>query len=284
MKREFEIIRKIVEEEDYRLKDSLVYSLFLALSDRALFQFFFEALDDTIIKNHVLKHILRRAEARSLAGLDNFIKRALVAFKREAGRRRTSLGVCLTAFVSYMSPRDIEKLFFSQINSSKISNRKRAYSIAIHIWNQKIENCLWEAWDTYNDIDVIDVLSVKGSTEALTDRFDELWDFDGIPLSFKNRILSAVAQHSFQTVAKLKHSHPISYLSACVHARKIPSQSEALALVDQAKSLGELGYGIWCLGKLGMLPALLNVRTKLPRLEKALQKSYRDYGFLGESA
>lgn len=231
-----------------------------------------------------MKHIAKRAEKRALSDFDKFLKRALATFKIESGRRRIALGAFLTTSLDYMSSADVEDFFFTQVQSPMVSDRKRAYVAATRIWSQRVEECVWKSWDIFADINAIAVLSELASVAVLAHRFDDLWHSEWIPRRIKNRMLARVAQHSFRLIKNIRHSDPISYLSACVHAQRKPKPSEALALVQQANSTGQLGYGIWCLGKLGMFDTLRDLGAKLPSMEKAMEERYVAYNPGGELA
>lgn len=220
MPNKIEKISKQINNSKGRSVDSIEYALYLTIGLKELCGLYFNYITETDIRNKLVKHILERVERQGQIMPREFLEKLLIQFSSSEGRERISLGTTIKSLSKYLSRNQRIKFVMEQLLSEKVSDRKRAYSLVDDSCVHQIEEKIWESWEQYSDNNCVALLAEKGSVNLLSEKFLIIWKSDDIKFYIKNNALKRVAVESFDEVIFLKDEAPISYLSACVAAKK----------------------------------------------------------------
>jgi hypothetical protein len=250
--------------------DRYDYALFFSLKMATLCTLYFEQLNNTVLRNKIVKHI-KAKQNKSIESIPNvFMTNLINTFNKSNGRERMALGATIKELKDHLS-RDLLQLFFDeQVFSMMISDRKRAYDISILIYDENVEKMLWFAWDKYNDNNCIEVLSKKSDISYLVERIEKIWANKEIKIYVKNHIIKRISAHDFSKLHFLRHTSPVSFLSACVAAKVKISDSEAISIAKSSKSIKEYSYSLWCLGALGKNSAIFELLSQSKEIERSM--------------
>lgn len=270
MLNKIERISKEIVDKKGRSLNSIEYSLYLTIELKDLCNLYFDYIIVTEIRNKIVKHILERVERQEQEIPKEFFEKLLFEFSKSNGRKRISLGTTIKNLNEHLNNKQRVEFVEQQLFSESVLDRKRAYSSINESCINDVEEKLWEVWGIYTDNNCIALLAEIGSISLLSHNFLAIWHADGIKFYVKNNILKRVSAQSFNTVKFLKDESPISYLSACVAANKSIDDAFALSVAKGASKINELGYVIWCLGKLGKETILYKILDELNSIEEAL--------------
>lgn len=253
-----------------RSREGFEYSLYLSLSMQELCISYFVHLSNTEIRNRLVKHIITKRDRRGERVPARFIGRLLSQFESSDKRERVSLGTTLRDLRDSLGRKQLSRFFVVQILSEHALDRKRAYSIAPKIYDQRIDQLLWDSWHLYQDDGCMSVLVDNSASMSLATAFVDIWRSQDLRFATKNNALKRVAKHDFTAVEFLKTEAPISYLSACVAAGKQISDEEAISIARTADKLNSFKYILWCLGMLGNREALYKLLTEATEMESQM--------------
>jgi hypothetical protein len=276
MSNRFETIYQIVDECDespnrlrhrQQLCRKIVYPLLLCLSNEELIQLYFECSDEKRISIQVENLIRSKIGSEGYSAfipLIDGIYSLLPSVDWHRYRRlRTFLSSIITLF-----PAELISDFFSYFyKMEKVSDRRKAYTVAHLIWSEEVEGKLWRRLYEDPNERLLIVLIEKGNLDSLAEIFKDVWTSEYLQFWVKNKILVRLAPTHFKAIAYLKREHPISYMYAAILAGKKLSQKEALDLTLRAKDAKEFGFALWCLGKLKMWKILIEISSMLPALQ-----------------
>ncbi|MBB1477567.1 hypothetical protein [Shewanella sp. SG41-3] len=257
------------------------YAFYLAISLEGLCKNFFEYLPNTDIRNKLLRHIKNRGQSGDSNIPSWFLERLLSEFSSSEGRRRISLGTAIKELCHYFSSDNLREFFRWQIFSEGISDRKRAYHIAEMCYCDNVEDLLVKAWKEFGDEGSVSILVKVGSTGKVVDLFKEIWNSNSIKFYIKNQALKRVACFDFSRVSFMEEESPVSYLSACVAARKDISDDFIIDVARSATSINDLGYVVWCTGKLAKRNVLDRLVDEIEAIESKLPVEYWEPEFYG---
>ena len=258
--------------ENSRARDSFQYALYLSLSMEELCDAYFVHLSNTVLRNNIIKHILTRRDRRSERVPLRFTRTLLARFESSTKRTRVSLGTTLRDLGDSLERKQLHHFFALQVLSEQVLDRKRAYAVATKIYDQSVDQLLWDSWHSYRDDNCMGVLAGNTAGASLAIEFNNIWHSPDLRFSIKNNVLKRVANHDFALVAFLKDDAPISYLSACVAGGKQIPDDEATSIAKTADNLGSFQYALWCLGMLGKREALYTLLTEAPAFEHDWQR------------
>lgn len=256
-----------------RITDRYEYALYLSLDLSSLCHRLLQVLLKTHLRDLLLKHILIKLTQRQK--LDSRFVDELFSHVINSDKhlRRSSVTV-LVGLIDYIHPSVSLNLFNVLIDSQSKLDRNRASQIAAILFDENIEQKLWESWHKYNDIPVLRVLASNSTLNSLKKRFSEIWHNEGIPFKFKNEALKKIAVSDFNSIEFLKDTYPVSYLTACVAADRDLQEEFIDDIVRKAKSLRELGYVIWCVGKLGKTELIMKFLNEAEQIERNIPKDF----------
>lgn len=264
-----------------RSLDRIEYAFYLAMDLEDLCSYFFRYLSNTDIRNKLLRHIKNRAQSGDGAIPIWFLEKLLSEFPSSVGRRRISLGTTIKELRDYYTPDDLRGFFRLQIFSKGISDRKRAYHISEICYNDDVESLLIKAWKEFGDEGSVFVLVKFGSTEKLVDIFKEIWDTESIKFYIKNQALKKVACFDFNRVSFIEKESPVSFLSASIAAGRNVADEFVLSTARSADSINELGYILWCAGKLSKRDVIFKLINEIESIEKNLPLEFWEPEFYG---
>ena len=258
--------------------DRYEYSLFFSLEMKVLCNLYFEEIHNPIFRNKIVKYI-KSKQSKNIESIPiNFKQKLLDTFKISNGRKRIAIGSTIKELKEFFDKKLLITFFDCQIDSSLISDRKRAYEVSNLIYDNNIENLLWNAWDKYHDNNCLKVLAKRSDIEKLSQKFEEIWETKDI-LYIKNYILRRVSLHDFSKIHVLKDKYPVSFLAACVTAKLELSDDEAILLATKSRSLDEFSYSLWCLGALGKTKAIIELLSQTKEIENEIPNKYwNQYG------
>ena len=250
------------------------YALYSTLTTDELSQLCFEYINDSNIRNRIIKHFLAKIRHTDEVINESFKNQLLHQFIVSTGKTRVSIGAIIRELKTIFSKEQLSLFFYEQIKSNKVSDRKRAYSVASDIYDKDIEENLWQSWRSYHDKSCIRVLIEEISLEQLSSKFESLWNDKEIDQHIKNYILKKVASYNFQTVSFLKENHPIAYLGACLTAKQKVSDEYCLRAIHSAQDFDSFGYILWCIGTLGRRNILVSIKDELKDIESRLKNHW----------
>src|SRR5690606_24154027 len=114
---------------------------------------------------------------------------------------------------------------------------------------------------------------------SLKVRFSDIWYSESIPFRFKNEALKRLAAFDFEALNFIKIESPVSYLTACIAAEYPVSDDFIENLAKKSKSIRELGYIVWCAGKLNKTQLLLKLIDDAEKIEINLPKDVDEFLF-----
>lgn len=264
-----------------RSLDRIEYAFYLAMSLEDLCTSFFEYLPNTDIRNKLLRHIKKRVQAGDENIPPWFLESLLKKFSTSMGRPRISLGTAIKELSNYYSLDDLRVFFRWQIFSEGISDRKRAYHVSEICYNDDIEELLVKAWKKFGDEASISVLVKVGSTERVVDLFEEIWNSSEVKFYIKNQALKKVAFFDFGKVSFIEKDSPVSYLTASIAAGRNVADEFVLKTARSANSINELGYVLWCAGKLSKSDVIFRMTDEIQVIEEKLPLEYWEPEFYG---
>ncbi|AFG37472.1 hypothetical protein [Spirochaeta africana] len=279
-----DIIKHFYKELDVcsaRSLDRIEYAFYLAMNLEDLCRNFIRYLSNTDVRNKLLRHINNRAQSKDGVIPSWFLEKLLNEFFSSVGRRRISLGTAIKVLRDYYTPEDLRDFFRWQIFSEGISDRKRAYHISEACYNDDVEGLLIKAWKKFGDEGSISVLVKVGSTEKIVDIFKEIWDSDKIKFYIKNEALKKVACFDFSRVSFIEEESPVSFLSASIAAGRNVTDEFVLSTARSADSINELGYILWCAGKLSKRDVILKLINEIEYIEGKLPLEFWELKFHG---
>ena len=266
-------IEKITQEladKKGRSIDRFEYSLYLTIELNDLCYLYFNYITETEIRNKIVKHIVDRVERKNKKIPKEFINKLLAEFSNSAGRKRISLGTTIKNLNKYLDNKQRIEFVEKQILSEHVLDRKRSYSSIDSSCFYEVEIKLWESWELFTDNNCIALLAEFGCIDFLIQKFSKIWQADNVKFYVKNNVLKKVSVKNIETVNFLKEEAPISFLSACVAANKEVDEIFLMSVVKGVKKINELGYVIWCLGKLGKDTLLYDLLSELDSIEEKL--------------
>lgn len=250
-----------------RSRDSFAYALYLSFSMRELCELYFIHLSNTEIRNNIVKHIITKRDRRGERVSRHFIEKLLTEFESSTKRIRASLGTTLRDLSDSLGRKQLHRFFVLQIMSEHVLDRKRAFAVAPKIYDQGVDQLLWDSWHLYRDDGCMRVLANNSTGVSLAAEFSDIWHFQDLRFAIKNNVLKRVAKQDFALVEFLKTDAPISYLSACVAVGKQVSDDEAISIARTAENLRSFQYALWCLGMLGLREALYRLLAEADEIE-----------------
>lgn len=257
------------------------YAFYLTMDLEDLCTYFFIYLANTDIRNKLLRHIKNKAQSGSGAIPYWFLEKLLSEFPSSVGRRRISVGTVIKELGYYYTPDDLRDFFRSQICSESILDRKRAYHISELCYNDDIENLLIKAWKKFGDEGSVSVLVKIGSTQKIVDVFKEIWKSENVKFYIKNQALKKVACFDFSRVRYLKEESPVSFLSASIAAGLNVEDDFILSTARSTNSINELGYILWCAGKLAKRDVIFKLVSEIESMEEKLPLEFWEPEFYG---
>lgn len=264
-----------------RSLDRIEYAFYLAMSPEDLCKNFFEYLPNTDIRNKLLRHIKNRAQSGDGNIPSWFLEKLLGEFSSAVGRRRISLGTAIKELCNYYTLDNLRIFFRWQVFSEGISDRKRAYHISEMCYNDDVEDLLVKAWKDFGDEGSVSVLVKVGSTGKIVDLFKEIWASDNIKFYIKNQALKRVARFDFSRVSFIKEESPVSFLSASIAAGRDVADEFVLTTARSADSINELGYILWCAGKLSKRDVIFKLINEIEAIEGKLPLEFWEPEFYG---
>jgi hypothetical protein len=259
-----------------RSQDRLEYALFNSLSVNELCDAFFAHLDSTDIRNNILRHIRRKGRPNGTNIPHSFLERLLTSFESSKTRSRISLGTALKELRDGLRKSQKRRFFDCQIMSEGALDRKRAYLVAAQVYDLSVEKQLWDSWKLYQDENCMATIVEICAAPSIQQHFKSIWSDENIRFSVRNAALKRVAAHDFESIEFIKAGTPVSFLTACIAAKRSISDREALSIAENTTSLGSLGYAIWCLGELGKRDALRQLADRINVVEAKLPKTINE--------
>lgn len=275
MKKIDKIENLLGEVDTCRSLESLEYALYLTLTMRELCNAYFDNYLYIEVRDNIIKHILRKIEKDDENLSKRFCSKLIATFCDAEGMERISLGTTIKLFNKYFTKK--QKIFFfkNQYLSEKLIDRRRAYFFAPDIFNDEIENDLWKSYNKYKDKRCLELLISFGNGNQLEGLFPEILRHKELKRTIKNIAITKCAKVNPQMVVDHVKNSPFSLLTAYIGMNEKISTAQAKSILSQAKFFGELQYGIWCLGKLGMIDELIEMVPFIAQLEKSFpEKSY----------
>jgi hypothetical protein len=276
MSKRFEAIYRIVDEceeapdrlrRGWKLCRKIIYPLLLCLSDDELIELYFECSGDKRLFTSVENLIRNKIESEGHAAFVPLVEKILSMLPEADWHLYRRLRTFLSSIIAPFPKEFISEYFSYFYKSEKISDRWKAYAVAHLIWSDEVEGKLWRRLYEDPDESLLIVLADKGDPDSLAEIFQEVWQAEHIQFWVKNKILVRLAPTHFKAVARLKGEYPVSYMYAAILAGKKLSQNQALSLALKAKDAREFGFALWCLGKLKMWNALVELSARLPELQ-----------------
>lgn len=264
-----------------RSLDRIEYAFYLAMSLEDLCNSFLEYLPNTDIRNKLLRHIKNRVQSGDGNIPSWFLEKLLSEFSSAVGRRRISLGTAIKELCNYYTLANLRIFFRWQVLSKGISDRKRAYHISEICYNEDIEDLLVKAWKDFGDEGSVSVLVKVGSIGKIVNLFKEIWASDNIKFYIKNQALKRVARFDFSQVGFIKNDNPVSFLSASIAAGRDVTDDFVLTTARSANSINELGYILWCAGKLSKKDVIFKLINEIEAIEGKLPLEFWEPEFYG---
>jgi hypothetical protein len=140
--------------------------------------------------------------------------------------------------------------------------------IAGQIWDEDIEKKMWDCFLTDLDDRCLRILIERSEIDKFAKIFKDIWRNPHIQFGRKVELLRRLASRHSRSLSFLKKESPLSYLHAVVLARKTFTRKGALSLALASKDSRELGFSMWCLGKLGFWNELILLDKRLPQIQK----------------
>lgn len=264
-------IENSLSQTKSRIKERYEYALYLSIELPYLCRRLLQVLLVTHVRDSLLKHVLIKITQGELLA-DSFVQELFSRFQNGDKHVRRSAATVLIRLIEHIPSQVAVELFNLLINSQSKLDRNRASQIAEFIFNNEIEQKLWDSWHCCHDNALLRVLAKKTTLESLRVRFAEIWHTESIPFRFKNEALKRLAAFDFNAVSFVENDKPVSYLTACVAANITVRDDFIEKLVKNAQSIRELGYVIWCTGKLRKTQLLLKLIDNAEALEINIPK------------
>lgn len=259
-----------------RSHDQLEYAFYNSLSVAELCDSCVLYINNTSIRNNVIKHLLIKRDRQEKRIPVEFLDKLLCEFEDSEKRRRISIGTALKELSESLNKTQVQRFFESQVFSDRILDRKRAYLLAPQIYDCEIDRKLWESWSKFGDENCMAMLVMLTEAQILSEKFKSIWESEGLRHSIKNNALKRAAKYDFKSILFLKNESPLSYLSACVAACKDISDEELITITENVDSISALKYAIWCLGALGKRNALQQIASRINEIEAKLPKDFNE--------
>lgn len=253
-----------------RSRDRLEYAFYLTIKCDDLCNLYFEHLNNTDIRNKIVRHLKNRAGANQDKIPSWFLDKLMQDFYGAEGRHRISLGTAIKELSTLYSQDKIKVFIEWQILSHSILDRKRAFALTAVHYDPDLETLLLNSWSKFGDVGSLDVLVKHCSDEQLAQLFPTIWASVPIKSYIRHIALKRVAKFDFSKVEFIKMERPVSYLSACVAASKDISDDFILNAARTVDSINELGYIVWCAGKLEKRNVLDHLMDEIETIEAKL--------------
>lgn len=262
-----DVIKDMLNTQAYISTERVIYALFLCLTDEELGKLYIDSINVTTIRDLAKKHILKRVEGGNINPFIPFIEQLFSQLETAKGHRRTSIRVMLYDLLDYLPEHFATQFFDAMIDSPRKSDRNRAYATPKLIMSEERKRKLWQKWNEYREEECLLILIQFGEIDDLASVFRKIWETENISYKTKNELLRRMAKYRFDVIKSLKDTNPISYLYGAVIANQNLSNQQATELALRAETLQELGFALWCLGKLQKWDSILEINTQMPQLE-----------------
>lgn len=260
-----------IRELNCKSSRSLAYALYLSIPSGDLLRYYIKYIDSSEIREKIAKQIFNRFTTGDEKVPASFKNLLLKEFEKASGVKRVLLGTMISNLSTHFSKLQLKRFFLQQISSTNRLDRNRAYRIAYSIFSQDIEPIIWKVWTQFQDRWAAELLIQKSTTKHLAEHFWEIWEIENLPMRSIHHAIKRVAKHDFQILEGLEPNNPISFLSACAAAHQQIGPEKACSLALRATTVSELGFAIWCIGKLGYSSALISLTSQLPEIESQLE-------------
>ena len=190
----------------------------------------------------------------------------------------------LASIIRAFPEAEITRYFDYFYEDRKTYDRGKAIQVAHLVWAPDVERKVWEYFLATFDYTSYKLLLERSDFENFASIFKDLWRHEHFPFPQKIELLRRLAVHRFRALGFLKKESPLSYLHAVVLAgKKTLKGTEVLEIALTSTNERELGFSLWCLGKLGYWNELLEMKKKLPGLEQRFRyDKLRGYGIAEE--
>jgi hypothetical protein len=257
-----------------RIRDSLEYAIFLTMEYDELCCLYFKYLGSADVRNKIIRHIKNKADVNKDQIPSWYLDKLMQDFYAAEGRQRISLGTAIKELSSFISQDKIRVFVERQLLSHSVLDRKRAFAIADAYYHTDFELILLKSWSTFEDSGALNTLVKHASDQQLAEIFPAIWASEDVKFYIRNNALKRVAKFEFAKVEFIRTEHPVSYLSACVAAGKDISDDFILDVARSATSINELGYVVWCTGKLAKRNVLDCLMDEIEVIESKLPIEY----------
>lgn len=275
-----EEIEQVLVKFKLRTQSEFEYALYLTLDLSNICELFFDYTLNTAVRDKLIRQIKARTERNGEELPNVFIEKLLFEFNRSDKKYRRSLGKVINDFRGVLTKDQAALLIKNQVGSNKISDRKRAYEMCEIFYSNDIDEKLWVAWNAHSDENCLNILTKFTSAEKLANNFFEIWNSD-CKFRIRNAALKRVAQFDFGEILFLKETEPVSYLTACVAAKKDVDEKFIWDVIDGVNKINSFGYVLWCLGMLGKRELLTKVLEESERIESKLKIETWEPAFYG---
>lgn len=241
-----------------RAKLEFEYAIYLTLGLSEICDLFFNYVLNRSVRDKLVRQIKARIEKNGENLPDYFIAKLISAFNESDKRSRRSLGKVINDLRGILTSDQAAFLINIQVGSDKISDRKRAYEMCELVYDDEIDSRMWLSWKLYKDENCLAALNKFTSDEKIAINFGEIWS-SNCKFRTKNNALKKAARFDFEKVIFLKEVAPVSYLTACVSAKKGVDDEFLWKLINSLDRINSLGYVLWCLGMLGKRELIMKV-------------------------
>jgi hypothetical protein len=274
VKNRLDTIREIADTQYTRelpfddVRDAAYFPLLLCLSDDELIQLFWEYIRGNNSLSRVQGMIGRRIDENGSGAYLGLVDGIYALFPTAHWNQYQRLRKFLASIIRAFPVTEQRKYFDYFFADRRGYDRGKAIAIAGQIWGEDIEKKMWDCFLTDLDDRCLRLLIERADIDKFAKSFKDIWRNPHIQFGRKVELLRRLASQHFRSLSFLKKVSPLSYLHAVVLARKTFPRKEALRLALASKDSRELGFSMWCLGKLGFWAELTLLDKRLPRIQK----------------
>ena len=250
------------------VRDAAYYPLLLCLSDDELIQLFWEYIRGNNSLSRVQGVIGRRINENGSGAYLGLVDGIYASFPTAHWNQYQRLRKFLASIISSFPVTEQRKYFDYFFADRRGYDRGKAIAIAGQIWDEDIEKKMWDCFLTDLDDRCLRILIERSEIDKFAKIFKDIWRNPQIQFGRKVELLRRLASRHFRSLSFLKKESPLSYLYAVVLAGKSPPRKEALRVALASRDGRELGFSMWCLGKLGYWDELVLLDKKLPEIQK----------------
>jgi hypothetical protein len=263
-------------EEAFGANNSLLRALMSCLTEKELITLYFEQYKSREFSEVIEKYIVQRVNSCYSSDYIHLLEGIYARMDKGNYREYARFRALLSKIISFFPKDVITSYFYRFIESQMISDRNKAYSISPLIWDEDIENTLWLKYRIYKDLNCLIKITEYGRPENMGMLLQELWSDDKVPFWTKTKILKRIAPINFTGIAFLKDVNPVSYLYASIIAEQDSrmTDEELISIVQGADSLNQLGFIIWCLGKLKKWDVLVKLQHEIDKISMKFRNYY----------